>query len=222
MTEVHRPPPRPGWWNRQAQLCVPTLEEIGTTRPIGLPLFLVALLLTTAALLTGTLIPYAFRESPPAVVASLRTWFLVLGLVSPLLALLRAGLATAVTWSILTLGGHMVRTRSVFSLLLYGEIILALQGAVIAVTARILGPDRLHSPQDLLIPTGLDLLVTPNGPLMQTLVSHLSLFHLAWFFLLSAGIPIVTETSRRVGVAVALLLWILSIGVGLLRSLAGT
>ncbi len=222
MTEVHRPPPPPGWWHRQAQLCAPTLEEIGTIRPVGLPLLLVAVLLTGAALLTGTLIPYAFRESPPAVVAGLRTWFLILGLLSPILALLRAGLATGVVWSVLTLGGHPVRTRGVFSLLLYGEIILALQGAVIAVTARILGPARLHSPRDLLIPTGLDLLITPDGPLMQTLVSHLSLFHLAWFLLLSTGIPIVTNTSRRAGVAVALLLWILSLGVGLLRSLAGT
>lgn len=222
MTEVHRPPPPTGWWHRQVQLCVPTLEEIGTLRPIGLPLFLVAVLLTSAAILTGTLIPYAFRESPPAVVTSLRTWFLLLGMLSPILALLRAGLGTAVVWSVLTLGGLRARTRGIFSLLLYGEILLALQGAVIAVTARILGPGRLHSPRDLLIPTGLDLLVTPDGPLMQALVSQLSFFHVAWFLLLSAGIPIVTDTSRRVGVAVALLLWILSLGVGILRSLAGT
>lgn len=222
MTEVHRPPPPPGWWHRQLRFCAPTLEEIGAFRPVGFPLLLVAVLLTSAAVLTGTLIPYAFRESPPAIVASLRTWFLLLGILSPILALLRAGLATGVVWSVLTLGGHLVRTRGVFSLLLYGEVILALQGAVIATTARVLGPGRLHSPQDLLIPTGLDLLVTPDGPLMQALVSQLSLFHVAWFLLLSAGIPIVTGTSRRVGVAVALLLWSLSIGVGLLRSLAGT
>ena len=222
MTEVHRPPPRLGWWDRQVRLCVPTLEEIGTLQPLGLPLLLVAVLLTTAALLTGSLLPYAFRESPPAVVASLRLWFLLLGVLSPVLALLRAGVATGVVWSILTLGGRSVSPRGLLSLLLYGEIILALQGAVIATTARILGPDRLHSPQDLLVPTGLDLVFTPEGPLLQALVTQLSLFHLAWFLFLSAGIPVVTNTSRRVGVAVALLLWTLSIGIGLLRSLAGT
>ncbi len=222
MTDIHRPPPPLGWWPRQLHLLVPTLEEISTFRPVGIPLLLVAVLLTGAAIVTGSLIPYAFRDSPPAVVASLRTWFLLIGMLSPVLALLRAGLATAVVWSVLTLAGRMVRTRALLSLLLYGEIILALQGAVIATAARVLGPDRLHSPQDLLIPTGLDIILTPESPLLQALVTQLSVFHLAWFLFLSAGIPVVTDTSRRAGVAVALLLWTLSIGVGLLRTLAGT
>ena len=159
---------------------------------------------------------YAGRpELLPTVVAGL---WLMAGF-SPLVSLAKGLVLGGVAWSCIVLSGAEVRFRSLVSTLLYAQVFLVLQGTWMTALLWMHGIDRLHTPADMLLPTGLDLFFPDSTTVMGAVAHGVTPFHLAWLLFSAVVIGRLAEGSKWRGGLAATSLWMLLVGLGVVRAM---
>jgi len=183
----------------------------------ALALALLGLSLVTAAALAPPT-EAAFRSQPEALAATLRTGLWITAAAAPLVALGKGAVLGAIAWAVLVLGGKTPRYRSALAIVVTGELILAAQALWIALLIRVRGLAAISSPEDLRIPTGLDLLFPDPTTPLGALAGSVTPFHAAWVLFLAwrfgraVGAPVW-------GVVAALACWMPGALVDILRTL---
>lgn len=187
-----------GWLDRLARQALPPLDELGGPGTILSPIVLVTLLSFCTAVVVG---PTLTRMSGGSNMAG---WMWLLVLAAPPVTLLKGAVLAGVAWSVLVLADRGVSFRTTFSAMLYGELVLALQGPALAVLARVSGglprsPGLLAGPVQWV----------PHGePVLTALAGGLSPFHVAWWAFVAVALNRRAELSRGGAAVLASLLWL--------------
>jgi hypothetical protein len=139
-------------------------------------------------------------------------------LLSPLTTLVKAAVLGGVAWAVLVLTSVEARYRSLVSMVVYAQIILALQGAWIVALLWLRGRSHLLAPGDLMVSTGPDAFVRdPTSPL-AALARGVGPFHVAWVVLLALGFAAISRRSwKRTSVA-AIAVWMMAVGMTVVRA----
>lgn len=157
--------------------------------PIDTPVWALAFVLLTLSLLTAAavapLAEVAFRSQPEALAATLRTGLWVAAAATPLVALAKGVGLGGVAWAVLVLGGKSPRYRSTFAIAVAGELILAVHGLWIALLLWARGVGAIASPEDLRVPTGLDVLFPDPATALGAIAGSVTPFHVAWVLFLA-------------------------------------
>jgi hypothetical protein len=204
---------------RAAQWVLPRFSELGGPGTCLAPVILTGAVSIWSATLLHPVVASAYAAEPAGVASGMLTWIWLLAGLSPLLAFAKAGVLGSAGWGMLVLAGGRPRFLPVLSALLYGEVILALQGAWVAGVLQLRGVGSFSSPGDLRVVTGLAELLQGGPPALMALGQGLSFFHLAWLVFLSMAFAHVAKTSRRAGFAAAALVWVFLVGLGVLHAL---
>ena len=112
---------------------VPGMDDIRTHRPILAPI-VVAWLFSLAS--AYSLWPVMASALPADTVEAVAGIFWVMAVLAPLVILAKAGVLAVVGWAVLMLVNSERRLRPLFSVLLYGEAILATHGVLAAAFVR--------------------------------------------------------------------------------------
>ena len=178
------------------------------TFPVALPLVAMAAVSLLSAFLLAPVAAAAYRGEPAELSATVRSGLWVMGLASPLVALAKGAALAAVAWAVLVLGGAQPRFRGLLGALVAGEVILAVQALWMAGLLRLRGLGGIHSPADLSIPTGLDVIFSdPSTPLGAMAVS-VTPFHLAWLLFLGWAFLRLGAGSRTLAAVAAVACWL--------------
>lgn len=192
------------------------------TRP-SLWLLLTALATVSAvtAVAMRPLVATAYAGEGPELRGTVLAGIWVLAAVAPVAALAKGAALAGVAWAVLVLGGGDPRFRPLVSTLVAGELILAAQGLWVAALLHLRGLGALHTPADLGVATGLDLIFPDPGRPLGALASMVTPFHLAWMGFLVWRF----RATQSVGIAwsagAALACWIPGIVLAVGRALGG-
>ncbi len=198
---------------------VPRFTDLGGPGTVTSPLILVGVLSVVSAAGMHPMVGAAFAGQPSGVGAGLQSWLWLLAAASPLVALAKALILGGAAWAVLILVAEGAGFIAVASAVLYGEVILALQGVWIAAALQARGSGSLSEPSDLRVVTGLGELIGNPHPALLALAQGTSVFHLAWIVFLSLALASVGCTTRVRGFAAALMAWTLVTGMGVMRAL---
>lgn len=192
------------------------MDEIRQHRPILAPL-VVAWLFSAAS--AFALRPFVVAAMPgeQAGYAEILVW---LGAVAgPVLNGLKALAFAAFAWAVLVLTNTDRPVRPIFSLLLYGEALLAAQGILMAIFLRFTTDGVAPSPEDLQTGFGLAALVPATRPVLAAVAQNLTLLHVAWFAFLCTGFRRVVELGWWSSAGLAAFYWGALVAMGLARLL---
>lgn len=199
--------------DRVVEYLFPPLDRLGERAPIAAPLVLILLVSAVTAAQTQA---WGLDLSPdPSAVQAFGGLVWILTLLTPLAAALKATVLGVVLWSLLVVLDTPVRLRSLLSILLYGETILALQGPVLLFILLWQGGVRTEGAP---VPSGLDYFVDPSQPVLFALAQGVTPFHLAWFVFTGLALAAAARVPRWRGLALAGTLWVLVVGLGVLRA----
>ncbi len=187
---------------------VPGMDDIRTHRPILAPI-VVAWLFSLAS--AYSLWPLMASTLPADAVEAVAGIFWAMAVLAPLVILAKAGVLAVVGWAVLMLVNSERRLRPLFSVLLYGEAILATQGVLAAVFVRATSGTPT-SPEDLGAAMGLAAFVPASHPVLQSMASGVTLMHIAWYVFLYLAFRRVVEIERLAAGGLAALFWIGLIG----------
>lgn len=201
---------------RFAGLLVPGMNEIRQHRPVLAPLAGAWLFSFASAYALRTFVVAAMPADQAQYAEPLVWLWAVAG---PLLNGLKALLFAASAWGILVLANADRPVRAIFSVLLYGEAILAAQGIVIALFLRLASDGPAPSPQDLQAGFGLAALVPATRPALAAAAQNVTLLHAAWFFFLYTGFRRVVDLGPWSAAGLAALFWCILVGLGTARFL---
>lgn len=216
MITAHEAPRGEGVLDRIARRVLPPLSSLGESGTFVTPLSLILLssVTTTAAMQAwGWDLTAGSAAAPPD---ALKPWLWVLATVAPLLALVKAGIFAMLAWGMLVLAGSTPRLRPVLSALLYGEAILALQGPALFLVLRLQGG---LNEGPVPVSTGLDAFVDGTQPALLALARGVTPFHIGWVAFLALAFASCAGVSRARGLIVSASLWLLVVGLGILRAL---
>lgn len=228
MTADHRPigagavapsqAPAPRWVSQFA-FDSHTVDRIRERAPLLAPLLVFTALNLAVALAMREPLTRALAGQPQNVRQGFDLVFWVAAVFALLLVLVKALALAAVAWGLAALLDRVARFRALLSLLLYGELLLLLQGVFTALVLNLEGVEQIRAPSDLLVPWGVDMLVDLRSPAALAAAQHTTVFHLLWFAFLVYALPRVTGSSRGGAVFMALTLWAGIALFGVLRSM---
>lgn len=199
----------------------PASPGASPARPTVMVLLAITVVSAATALAMIPLAEAAYREQPAALTATVRTGLIIAAGAAPLLAIVRGSILGGIAWAVLVLWGSDPAYRRSWAILLAGELILAVQGAWMAIVLHLRSAAAISSPGDLEVTTGLNLFfpdpTTPVGALAQSVTP----FHLAWFLFLAWRLAALAEGRWERGVAAALACWLPVPLMSLLRAWGG-
>lgn len=212
-----RPPSRARRWIRSLALLVPGFADLRRERPLVPPLVLIALLSITGAYSVQPLVSGALPGDEGRLLAF---WLWLGAALAPALMGAKALSLAAVSWSGLVLAGRSAPFRSLLSIFLYGEAVLAFHGVALVLALHLRGPAAIRGVGDLYVPMGLDAVVSPENPVLEALVRWATVFHLLWLIFLVAALTRVAGLGRGAAWSVAGGAWLLTLAVTAARALA--
>ncbi len=215
----HTPAPRHPL-DRLASKIVPRFTDLGGPGTVISPLILVGVLSLAAAAGMQPMVGAAFADQPSGVGSSMQSWLWLLAALSPVLALAKALILSAAAWAVLVLLAEGARFPVVTSALLYGEVILALQGVWMAAVLHLRGVGDVSEPLDLRVVSGIAELIGDAHPALLAVSQGASVFHLAWLTFLALALANAAKTTWVRGFAAALTAWSLITTIGVSRALA--
>lgn len=218
MSPDHRSPPPPSRLDRTARLVLPRLSDLGGPGTLLAPLVLVAIFSLLGAVGMDPMVEAAFRNGSPGAGVTLRTWIWLLGVLSPVFAMVKGLVLGGAAWSVLVLLGGAPAFRAVVSAVLYGEALLSLQGLWISFVLHLRGVASMAEPSDLRVVTGLDVLADASSPVSVALAQGLSVFHVAWVVVLCLAFAHAAGTTRIRSSVAAAAVWCLVVGAAVLRA----
>lgn len=199
-------------------LVLPSPELIRTRAPILTPTLMTAFVVAITVAGTVPLVRAAYAARPELLLATVTSLWAMAAL-SPLAALLKGVALGSVAWAVMVLTGVQVRYRALTSTVIYGQVILGLQGAWVTALLWMRGPGALHRPSDLILPTGLDALVSdPSSPL-GAVARGVTPFYCAWFVFLTVVFARAAGRGWWRGALATLLVWTSVTGLGVVRAL---
>ena len=188
---------------------VPSMDDIRTHRPILAPVVAGWLLAFASA---WSLWPFMTRALPPEQAEAVGTLFWGSAVLAPFLMLAKAGVLAVVGWALLILANSERRLRSLYSVLLYGEAILAAQGVFAAILLRATTGGAVRSPEELKAALGLAALVPASSPVLQAAASGFTLMHAAWFAFLYVGFRRAVDLGRLPACVLTAFFWLAMLG----------
>jgi hypothetical protein len=199
---------------------VPSRDLLRTRAPLFAPALMVGALsaLTVAASLPLVHAAYAAR---PELLRLAVPGLWTVALLAPVGALAKGAVLGGAAWSSLVVMGVGARFRSVVSALVYAQAVLVLQGTWVTTLLWLRGPGRLHDPGDLLLPVGLDALVTDRTSALAAVARCVTPFHLVWLALLMVLLTRVAPCRWWQAGLAALVPWVLGAGLSLVRVVMG-
>ena len=201
-----------------AGLVFPSPELIRTRAPIVAPTLMTAFVVAVTVAGTVPLVRAAYSARPELLLATV-TGLWAMAALSPLAALLKGVALGGVAWSVMVLTGVQVRYRAMASAVIYGQVILGLQSAWITALLWMRGPGVLHRPSDLILPTGLDALVSDPSSALGVMARGVTPFYCAWFVFLSVVFARAAGRGWWRGALATLGVWTLVTGLGVVRAL---
>jgi hypothetical protein len=206
-------------WIGQFAFNVRTVDTIRSRAPIGAPLLVVAAANFTTALFMWPLFSETLARDSQAMVGLVAFLFWLTAVFSPALALTRA-LPLAVTgWSVAAVVGERARLRHLVSVLLFGEVLLLIRGALDVVVLhlrRLAGP---LTPADLAVRWGLDLVIDARSPVGVAILQDTSIFHFLWIAFLYKALSSAADLSRASAFVVTGGLWTALVGLDIVRAI---
>jgi hypothetical protein len=199
-------------------LLFPSPELIRTRAPIVAPTLLAAFVVVATVAATVPLVRAAYGGRPELLLATTAGLW-AMAVLSPLAALLKGAVLGGVAWSVMVLTGVQARYRALTSAVIYGQVILGLQGAWVTGLLWVRGLGGVHQPADLILPTGLDAFVSDPSSALGVVARGVTPFYCAWFVFLTV---VFARTARRGwwrGTLAALGVWTLITGLGVVRAL---
>lgn len=188
---------------------VPGMDDIRAHKPILAPVVAGWLLAFASA---WSLWPFMTSALPPEQIDAVGVLFWGSAVLAPFLMLAKAGVLAVVGWAVLILSNSDRRLRSLYSILLYGEAVLAAQGVFAAILLRATTDGAPHSPEDLKAALGLAALMPADSPVLQAMASGLTLLHVAWYAFLYVCFRRALDLGRLPACALAALFWLALLG----------
>lgn len=144
----------------------------------------------------------------------------VMAVFAPAVILVKALVATALTWAILVLLSAQARFRILFSINMYGAVVLALPGIAMALVVRFRQPVGTQGLEDLIVPMGLDAIIDfGTSPTTLAVMQQITVFHILWAVLLAWLLSRAAKVSVARSTVTSVALWGLGIGYAVVRSL---
>lgn len=188
-------------------MLIPSMDDIREHRPIVPPLVAGWVFSLAAAYSMRPLVWASMEGQEPEVVRGVVFLLGVVGLVAPLVHLLKAGLLTILGWAVLVLTNSERRMRPILSVLLYGEAILAAQGVLLALYLHLSTGGSVASPAELQVFPGLAAFVPATRPLLLAIAQAFSIGHLFWFAFLVMALRRCDGPEARPALGLALFFW---------------
>lgn len=188
-------------------MLIPSLDDIRVHRPIVPPLVVGWVFSLAAAFSLRPLLQSLMGDQGPEITRGMTfvVWFLAL--IAPVVQLLKAGLLTVLGWTVLVLTNSERRIRPIFSVLLYGEAILAAQGVLLALYLHLTTGGSVASPGDLQVSLGLAAFVPAMNPLLLAVAQVFSIGHFCWFAFLVMALRRCDGPEVRPSLGLALFFW---------------
>lgn len=200
-------------------LIVPGFDEIAEHRPIVTPI-VVGWAVAAASML-------AFRSHLLAALPAnengiggqvIEALFWTYVIFAPVFMLLKSSLLALVGWALLSLAGIEAKVRSIISVLLYGEILLATNGLLHAIFLGLTGSSVVStSGQPVFL--GISAFLDRTSVLQMSVATHFTLLHLVWFAFLVVALRRVLRLGRLGAVTLAALFWLAPASITAIRSL---
>jgi hypothetical protein len=197
----------------------PLWTAIGQRAPLFAPLVAVTLVGFGSSLAMRSALAQALASRGQAVVANAIFLVWLAAVLSPAFALGKAAALTATGWALATLGGRDVRVRPLLSLLLFGQVVILARDVFVAAVLYWRGLDAIAAPSDLLVPTGLDLLLPNLGPVARAITQATGVFDLLWVAFVVLGLERVLSLRRREAFLGAGALWTVRVAFSILRGM---
>lgn len=201
-----------------ASTVLPSAELIRGRAPILTPTVMTSALMVGSVLATLPLVRLAYAGRA-ALLPTVTTGLWIMAILSPITAVLKGLLLGGVAWAVVVLTGAQARYRSLVSAVLYGQVILALQGAWVTVLLWLRGTAGLHQPADLMLSTGMDAFVHDPSSVLAAVARCVTPFYCAWFIFLTVAVAQAARRGWWRGAVAAGVLWILVTGLGVTRAL---
>ncbi len=199
-------------------LLIPSLDDIRDRAPLAPPLAAGWIVSAAAALSLRTLLLGGAAAQDGAAAAAGQVVFWAMTILAPVVLLTKAGLLTALAWSLLALLEREARFRQLLSIFLYGEAIVALRGVFGPLYLRLAGGAGEPSGAALTNALGLSSLVSPDRPALVAAAQTVSLAHLAWAIFVSLAIGNALALRVRSAAALAAALWAAVVATAALRA----
>ncbi|MCG6988688.1 MAG: hypothetical protein LJF06_10975 [Gemmatimonadetes bacterium] len=199
-------------------LLFPTPELIRTRAPILAPTLMTAFVVAVTVAGTVPLVRAAYAARPEMLLAAVTSLWAMAAL-SPLAALLKGVALGGVAWSVMVLTGVQVRYRTMASAVIYGQVILGLQGAWITALLWMRGLGAVRQPADLILPTGLDVLFSDPSSALGAVARGVTPFYCAWFVFLTVIFARAAHRGWWRAALAAFGAWTLGTGLGVVRAL---
>lgn len=209
------PAARIGRWT---ELMLPTISEIREHRPVVQPLLLGWVLSLLAAWSAVPLVSVALDNDPNGVAPWVQGWMWVMVALAPVLQSGRALIWAIAAWALLTLASRGASFRSLFSVFLYGEVLVAAYGVLLALYLR-WSVTPASTGASFLDPLSLSVIVPSSHGAWLAVAKHFSLMHGLWVVFTGIAGRRVLGLDRVRAWALALSLWFGSVAVATLRLL---
>jgi hypothetical protein len=203
---------------RWTELMLPTMAELRAHRPVLQPLLLGWVLSLLAASSTVPLVEVALAGDPTGVAPWVRGWMWATVALAPVFQSGRALLWTGAAWALLTLAARGASFRTLFSIFLHGEVLVAAHGALLALYLRwSVAPGAPGV--SFLDPLSLAVIVPSSHGAWIGVAKHFSLVHILWVVFAGMAGRRVLDLERGRAWALALSLWFGSLAVATIRVL---
>jgi len=203
---------------RWLELMLPTMNEIRTRRPAAQPLVLGWALHILTVWLTVPLVAIALAGRPASAASLVQGWMWAMAALAPFILGGRALLWAVATWALLALGSRVNSARVLMSIFLYGEVLLAVHGLLLALffqwTAEP-GAVGLSFADPLSLAAYVP---SDHGP-WGGLVKHLSLVQAVWVAYVGLAGRRVLGLGTRGAWTLALTLWVGTVALSTVRIL---
>ena len=186
--------------------------------PVFVPLVAIALIGFVASLAMRPALAEALRPRGEAVVSGAVFYLWLAAVLSPGLALLKAGVLAALGWALATLFSREVPVRALFSLLLVGQAILALRDVLAVTVVYARGLAGISGLDVLDVSLGLDVFLPDLGPGALAVAASIGPCDLLWAGFLVLGSQRVLGLSRGAALAGSVALWGARVAFAVLRA----
>lgn len=131
----------------------------------------------------------------------------------PALVMLKWAAAAGFLWILVNLFVNDVSFEQLFSLAGYANLVPLLESGYVILILALRKFSSIHSPLDLQVPIGLNLVVPTQNLGLYTLLGMINLFELWYVYLLMVAIEVLTRCSRRRAGTLAISYWLFGVAI---------
>lgn len=191
---------------RHLEHLVPGLDEIREHEPLMPPLVLGWVVALVSAFSLRPFIVAALPADQLAAAGAVEFSLWIVALFAPAFQLVRAVALGVLAWALLVLADSARRFRAILSIVLYGDVILSVQGLLLAFYLH-LTTGGGAGPQALQAPFGPAVFVPTSRPVLFAVAQSMTFVHVAWLAFLMIAFHRVLDLGRVRAAVFAAALW---------------